>query len=327
MHRDVFEYIRHVRNEFANGEFEKLLTREIYLAHYTSLDVAAHILKEPTIWMSSPLLMNDMEEMREGLSLADTAYHSNSYLDATCKTLSNRNCVDHYYTRHRDQFDKEHLANVFVFCMTQHNIKDDDGLLSMWRGYGGNGRGCALVFNTSFADENFDHPLVIAKVSYLKREDRIKRLDNLIRTWCEVLRLCRNNDDIDMAVYNLFDLFLFLALTTKHCGFSEEKEWRIIYTPADDPENALVPYIGHSITQRGIEPKLRFPIRRLPEQRGDWSFDTILEKIILGPTLSRELAKNSFKMMLRECGKGHLIDRIVASGIPLRPFMICHAVT
>ena len=39
------------------------------------------------------------------------------------------------------------MIDTYVFCLSEHAKDDTDGLLSMWRGYGGNGNGAAIVFD------------------------------------------------------------------------------------------------------------------------------------------------------------------------------------
>jgi len=47
-----------------------------------------------------------------------------------------------------NKFDQEHAFDTYVFCLSEHNASNTDGLLSMWRAYGGHGSGAALVSNT-----------------------------------------------------------------------------------------------------------------------------------------------------------------------------------
>jgi hypothetical protein len=51
-----------------------------------------------------------------------------------------------------------------LFCLSEHAKDDTDGRLSMWRGYGGNGNGAAIVFDTAKIAAREESPLVIAHV-------------------------------------------------------------------------------------------------------------------------------------------------------------------
>ena len=57
------------------------------------------------------------------------------------------------------------------------------------------------------------------------------------------------------------------ALVSKHHGFTEEHEWRIIYLPDLDTSKLLTGKFSYIIGKNGIEPKLRFKIEPLKMNR------------------------------------------------------------
>ena len=70
-------------------------------------------------------------------------------------------------------FDTKVATDVYVFCLSEYEwAKQPDGLLSMWRGYGANGNGVALVFNTGFLTTVPGSPLLISRVRYGTAEER-----------------------------------------------------------------------------------------------------------------------------------------------------------
>src|SRR6185312_16567078 len=70
------------------------------------------------------------------------------------------------FTQCFDRFAKEHVLDTYVFCLSNHDKEDDDGRLSMWRGYGANGNGAAIVIDMAKINVTETSPLIIAKVSY-----------------------------------------------------------------------------------------------------------------------------------------------------------------
>jgi hypothetical protein len=56
-----------------------------------------------------------------------------------------RNAFTHFY----NQFASSYVLDTYVLCLSEHNPADVDGVLSMWRGYGGNGDGAAIVLDSS----------------------------------------------------------------------------------------------------------------------------------------------------------------------------------
>jgi hypothetical protein len=76
-------------------------------------------------------------------------------------------------------FEREHLLGTYIVCMSEHGPQDKDGPLSMWRGYGGNGKGAAIIFDTSRITPVLGTPLLVGKVRYGSQLERI--------TWCDRL--------------------------------------------------------------------------------------------------------------------------------------------
>jgi hypothetical protein len=144
--------------------------RPLHLAHYTSLEVLEKVMTNDEVWFSNPLLMNDYQEVRFGLSEA-TRIVGVLKDDATVlQALNGKGNVEKAlgaFSNALQSFDINHLFDVYVFCLSEYDFKDQpDGKLSMWRGYGANGQGAALVFNTSFLTAVQDSPLFFGRVRY-----------------------------------------------------------------------------------------------------------------------------------------------------------------
>jgi hypothetical protein len=46
------------------------------------------------------------------------------------------------------EFSESRSVDTYIFCLSEYDeANEKEGLLSMWRGYGQNGNGAALVFN------------------------------------------------------------------------------------------------------------------------------------------------------------------------------------
>ena len=114
--------------------FEK---RKPLLAHYTSIQVLERIITSNEIWFSNPMLMNDMEELRFGINEGDRLFHDHTVLREACgsekRYLELYAAFDVYYYK----LDFEHALDIYAFCLSEHDIGETDGILSMWRGYGG----------------------------------------------------------------------------------------------------------------------------------------------------------------------------------------------
>jgi hypothetical protein len=109
----------------------------------------------------------------------------------------------------------------------------------MWRGYGQHGNGAAIVFDPSKITLVPTSPLIFSKVSYVGDAERIAQVQSNLTSWVELTaRLALPDDKLHLAAYAAFSLVKGLALVTKHSGFSEEKEWRVVYNPGRDTTGA-----------------------------------------------------------------------------------------
>lgn len=306
--------------EFAE-DFRWLIKNKPLLAHYTSMSVLENILKNREIWFSNPLYMNDLEEMRFGMLEGRKVFYKNDAITNLCGSPERYDIITNTFEQYFSQFDVLHAFDVYIFCLTEHEAADTDGVLSMWRGYGGQGSGAAIVFNTNFMSENTGYPLFITKVVYDTRENRMAWLDRKISQFCEpLIKQGIKTEQIHIVARNLFNLIKLTALKSKHIGFVEEREWRIIYLPDVDRAGILKDQFGYAIGSRGVEPKLKFRIEPNPNSKNaTWSISTIVERIILGPSSSSPLALNAVRRMLEIIERHEFRDRLHASGIPLRP--------
>jgi hypothetical protein len=117
-----------------------------------------------------------------------------------------------------------------------------------------------------------------------------------------------------------FHIIRYFSITSKHPGFLEEHEWRIIYDPERDTNGLLKSYLSYNIGDRGVEPKLKYRIGHIAGvSAADTTLERLLDRIILGPSLSSPLTIKSVERMLEMISRPEFKSLIRASGIPLRP--------
>ena len=317
--QEISELFSEMYNDFQHTAL--IFAQRPLLAHYTSLQVVEKISKDEEIWFSNPLFMNDLEEVRFGLLTEMSRFTENEDLDRACRTAERADMAVHYLKSYFSTFENEHAVNVYVFCLSEHDLQDNDGRLSMWRAYGGSGNGAAMVFKTESINIVHGSPLLFAKVQYASQAKRIQWIDDKINQWCNIVSQHDIPDDkLYLASYHLLQIFQLFALTWKHDGFREEQEWRVIYMPERDTEKMLHDSFGYIISNRGVEPKLKYKIKPLPiATEQTISLATLLDRIILGPTVSSALAKQTFCRMLRQIGRAEFESKVFSSSIPLRP--------
>jgi hypothetical protein len=312
--------------DFTNLADLQVPGRPLHLAHYTSLEVLEKVMTNDEVWFSNPLLMNDYQEVRFGLSEA-TRIVGVPKDDATVlQALNGKENVEKVlgaFSNALQSFDISHLFDVYVFCLSEYDFKDQpDGKLSMWRGYGANGQGAALVFNTSFLTVVQDSPLFFGRVRYGSANERTPWLEELFRRCVDLVNFIPMGTDQSLQFIGaqMFQVALYHSLLSKHTGFAEEQEWRIIYLPDRDTKGLMKDRLGYFRRGHTIEPKLKFPIKPLElEPRQTWTFETILDRIVLGPTHASALAVRSARRMLERLDKPQFANKIWVSEIPYRP--------
>lgn len=289
------------------------------LAHYSSAQTIAKILASREIWLSSPLLMNDFEELRFGLGRAKDAFVVHQGIRDACRPDQHLELVQNFEGIF-DDFSDRGALDVFIFCLSEFD--DPDGRLSMWRGYGGNGSGAALVFDLAkVKNVPQSSPLVLAKVHYASTEERMAWINGRLDRFAKELKAKNPTvPEIRQWAWILFLRLLQGALFTKHRGFREEQEWRLAYYPK---WTAVAPSVNirrdFLMTKRGVEPKLVIGPNAMGEpEHGGSGFDELLELIVLGPGMSGGFEYRAFSAMLRQMRAG-LAEKVRTSSTPYRP--------
>lgn len=170
--------------------------------------------------------MNDWQEMRFGLNEGSQLFLDIELLKKAGGSDERAAILNRAFTHYFQQFDGDGALDVYVFCLSEHDKDDNDGLLSMWRGYGQNGNGVALVFNSASLTMVEISPLLIGQVKYASDKDRLDELTRLLNEWAELTAQLKPPDDqLHVAAFMALHLLVSFALTSKHEGFSEEREW------------------------------------------------------------------------------------------------------
>ncbi len=274
------------------------------------------------LWFSNPLYMNDMEELRFGILEGAQAFRQNEHIRLACINQERYDLLLNEFENQLSRFSNEHAFDTYVFCLSEHDGENDaDGLLSMWRGYGSNGNGAAIIFDTTQFNFVESSPLIISKVSYASQDQRRKWIDSKLSEFANLLKVNDVPDDkLFLPIHSLFERLKMFSIFTKHQGFSEEKEWRAVYLRERDTAHKMEEMLHYAIGRNGIEPKFKFKIRPIDGlTKDDLSLEKIVSQIILGPSVSSPLAVNSVRRMLEMVGKHELAKKLIASTTPFRP--------
>jgi len=296
-------------------------TSQPLLAHYTSIEAFESILASNEIWFSNPLYMNDWEELRFGMSDCAQELLFHDGIKNACNGEDGHGKLIRAFDYFLGEFEKKHAFDTYVYCLANHDPDDHDGRLSMWRGYGANGSGVALVFKSSVIPLADEPLFMIDRVEYAttpqRREWIRDRLDRLTQAF-DGNALAE--DEVILVAHEWVERIKIFSLFSKHHGFREEDEWRVVYMAERDKGGLLKAMLGYAITSRGVVPKLKVPLAPVPGVPSDGiSLENLIERIILGPTASSPMAVKSVSRMLDHHNRSSLVDKIVPSMIPFRP--------
>ena len=105
----------------------------------------------------------------------------------------------------------------------------------MWRAYGANGNGVALIINTEKITPLKETPLLLGKVGYRTDKERIDWFESTFVQLSTLLSETNVHDDkLYEVAFAVFETLKLSSLFTKHRGFDEEEEWRVVYLSKRD---------------------------------------------------------------------------------------------
>lgn len=285
--------------------------------HYTTAENAMKILTNREIWLRKPICMNDYSEVQHGLECLYSAWNSEAgnklkiFLENTKKGMVEKvqDLFNHW------THDIEYQS--YVACVSEHqNHEEKNGRLSMWRAYGGKS-GIALVINGKpFFRTESQLNVFSTPVAYQNAE----QFQNSFEAICHGIISAENLIQMmppEEIQNRLFSMMCFAALGTKHPGFEEEKEWRIICAPNIWQASTVKKSI--EIINQEPQAVYKLPLQNNPEIGVDWlEIDQILDRIIIGPTENSFIVYEAMVETLSEIGVQNAEHRIAVSDIPLR---------
>lgn len=284
--------------------------------HYTGAETVMGIIRSRRVWMRKSSTMNDLMEIEHGLDCLRSAYakHKDRF-----STIFERLFPD-FAAKLEGHFNgwlPRFRNDTYISSMSEHDTSEDKlGRLSMWRAYGGR-CGVAVVMNqTPFFTPSDALHAYTSPVAYLDEDTFGVEFARLLDSIEERSELVSQMGE-EAVFARMFEVFRAAVLCTKHPGFREEREWRIIYSPS---------YAASEIVEREVvsingvpQPICKLPLENFPD--GGFygaAIPDLVERVIIGPTEFPRVVRESLIEVLRDAGVPDPDRRVFVSDIPLR---------
>jgi len=301
---------------YETRRFKEVDDKGLKMAHYTTAENAALILKNETLWLRNAQLMNDFSEVAYGTEclrralLMGLGAKLETALDGAHPGLWKQisgfiNGMEHQTRTH-----------TYLTSLSAHASQDVLGRLSMWRAYGGPTSGVALILNTdAFGEDSLKLGAYSSPVVYGDEHKMVVKI-------AEIVDGLTTNPDVikhvpfDNAKAIMINTLQFATLSHKHPAFAEEQEWRVIHRPLTDASAFITTDIE---TVRGIPQMVcKVPLRDQAGLNMPWlNLDKLIHRIIIGPCVYPEQVKWAFCEILRRKGVDPT-EKVVTAEIPLR---------
>jgi hypothetical protein len=284
--------------------------------YYTSADTAMHILRSNEVWMRKSSLMNDYREIEHGFDCLNNAYKNNrARLQTVFDGMFPGFCekLEALFNGWLPNF----RTDTYITCVSEHDVSEDQhGRLSMWRAYGGTA-GVAIVFHGGpFLRPSDALKAHTSPVAYLNDERFNREFATLIDSVESNRDFVQSLGD-QIALNNIFAAFRQAILCTKHPGFHEEREWRIIYSPSYQKSNRIVSTI---VSINGTPQSVcKIPLEDVPEEGLiGLKLPELIDRVIIGPSKFPVGIYDALLALLTEVGVENPVGKIVVSDLPLR---------
>lgn len=282
--------------------------------HYTSATTGLSIISKKQVWMRNCRVMNDFQEIQHGQRCVHYAWQKTDLGDRLKAALTaiDTRLVDEVAVRY-DSTVKDQALETYLISVSEHGggamNEDRYGRLSMWRAYGGSTNVALVLKSAAFFKDSSSLNAFVSPVLYGDEEHFASKFRQVVENVESNIERLRTYDVGEIAS-RLSNAMFFAALSSKHPGFSEEREWRILYSPTlFQSEN-----IGFDIeAPEGVPQK----VYKLPLNKETMLTD-LLEGVIIGPTEHPNTIREAYLEVLTREGFHHPDQIVKISNIPLR---------
>jgi hypothetical protein len=211
------------------------------VVHYTSAENAVKIFLSKTMWMRNTQCMADYREVAHGYEMLFEFFREPKRRDPFYKAFTASTAgVGEEAVQLFNQWWNSIRFNTYIASISEHDDSEDaHGRLSMWRGFGGAAPRAAIVMKPPAQNAAQGLRLMLSPVAYFEYGQVEKQLRMVVRNVKASADFLKATDR-ELVKRVVFFMLVTAAVSLKHIGFVEEREWRIIYLPDANPSNLIV---------------------------------------------------------------------------------------
>ena len=306
---------------YATGRRDELRRRNGRLVHYTSAENAIKILYSKQVWMRNTKCMADYMEVLHGHQMLLQFFSNEKKRTGFYQALNKCHAgVGEEALQLFDEWWRNNIQfEIYVTSVSEHaDTEDAHGRLSMWRAFGHvSGARAAIVMRLPEPAEALGLRVMLSPVAYFNYVELEKQLNRVIRSIKQHKEFLASLPR-DIVKEMMFITLLNAAVSLKHEGFREEREWRIVYIPRVHQSKLL---LSNTEIIEGV-PQLVYKIPLKDSQEDDVvgvEIPALVDRVIIGPTAYPIPIAHAFMIALQNAGVTDAASRIVVSNIPLRP--------
>ncbi len=289
------------------------------VVHYTSAENAYKIISSKQMWLRNTNMMVDYSEVIYGHGMLARFFKQETHRNLFYEAMNLCHAgVGEEATRQFDNWWEVTRHGTYVASISEHDEKEDTtGRLSMWRGFSQNSATrVAIVMNVPEFGAAEGLRLLLNPVAYFGYADVEQQL------WDVIARVRANVDFLKTYPQEHFRNILFFmlvsaAVSMKHRGFEEEREWRVIHLPDANPSEL----VKCAIEIIGGIPQIvyKVPLEENPENDVVGAgLPSLIDRVIIGPTTYRAPLMLTFRKALRDAAVPDAEGKVFQSEIPIR---------
>ncbi len=316
--REIDEKFGQIFMPSSGQRIEKLIASNGRLAHYTTAENALNILTSRSIWLRNANVMNDFSEVRLGHSRLQAYFQDDRKRHRFAQAFDgiDTNVLPNALKMY-DQWWANIQMNSFLSCFSQHDASEDSyGRLSMWRAFGKNVSGVAIVIKCPEKYSALPLKVMLRPVMYLDKTDTLDKELQQVITNVEANYTFLNSVDPETVVVALYQMLHLTVVTVKHQGFHEEREWRLCYFPKHSKSDHVTEVTTSINGIPQVVHKLEFKNR--PPLITKIEIPELLDRVIIGPSQYAVAIAQSLSNALAEAGVEKPDDKVFISDIPIR---------